>query len=310
VKADLVDFASSMCPVPHDPLQDSAVLATAHALALDRVAADVTAALRAAGVEPVLLKGAAVAAWLYRDGAPRGYGDVDLLVAPADLERARGVLERLGLRGEDVVDLTDTLNGVGLHPAAAWPVLAAGLEPLAVGGTRVRVLGPDARALHVALHAWWHGAAEERPLADLARALAVVDDAGWRAAHALAVRLHATEGLAGGLDLLPEGRAVRARLGLAAPRSVGSVTPMATAGPVVRGLDSVRRAAGPRAKAAVLARILLPPGGEMRMRYPVARRGRRGLAAAHALRAGRRTAELPGELRRFARAWSRARRGG
>jgi hypothetical protein len=289
-----------MCPPASAVGSSPTVLIVAHSLALERVAAQVAGALAAEGVVTILLKGAVLDRWLHADGPPRAYGDVDLLVAPADLERARRTVERLGHRGEDVVDLTDRLNGTGLDPREAWPLLRADAEPIEVGGATVLGLGPAGRALHVALHAWWHGGDEPRPLDDLSRALAVCTPGDWERALVLARELRAVEGFAGGLELVPAGREVRVRLGLPAP-GPPPATPLATARPVERAIDALRRTAGLRGRGFVLARMLVPPRGEMRMRYPVARRGRRGLAAAHALRAARRTAELPPALLAAAR---------
>jgi hypothetical protein len=75
--------------------------AALHGLAMrlraDRWLAEVVPALRAAGVDPVLLKGPAIAQWLYAEyPLLRGYHDVDLLVAPHHLGRAEDVLRQLG----------------------------------------------------------------------------------------------------------------------------------------------------------------------------------------------------------------------
>ncbi len=59
------------------------------------------------GIRPLLIKGPAVAAWLYDDPAERWYGDVDLLVDPElfdaagdDARRARVSRHEPGLAGE------------------------------------------------------------------------------------------------------------------------------------------------------------------------------------------------------------------
>lgn len=58
--------------------------------------AEVTFALRQAGVQVVLLVGGAQATWLYDDGTPRPYGDADLLVPPGCHAQAERVLAALG----------------------------------------------------------------------------------------------------------------------------------------------------------------------------------------------------------------------
>ncbi|MDQ4145916.1 MAG: nucleotidyltransferase family protein, partial [Actinomycetota bacterium] len=75
---------------------DPDLVAAARALRLDRVAGITVDRLRAAGVPSILLKGATIATWLYDDGHPRPYRDVDLLVSPLDAERAKEVLGKLG----------------------------------------------------------------------------------------------------------------------------------------------------------------------------------------------------------------------
>ena len=49
-----------------------------------------------AGVVAILLKGTAVAYDLYQSPATRARGDSDLLIAPADLERTRSIIQQLG----------------------------------------------------------------------------------------------------------------------------------------------------------------------------------------------------------------------
>lgn len=74
----------------------ASVLASDLSVALD--------ALRDAGVRALAFKGVALAAQAYGDFRARGAGDLDLLVAPDDLERAHRVL-----------------GGAGWAPAPGWP---------------------------------------------------------------------------------------------------------------------------------------------------------------------------------------------
>ncbi|MEO6714059.1 MAG: nucleotidyltransferase family protein, partial [Mycobacteriales bacterium] len=62
----------------------SSQIAAASTLAVDRLTADVVRALRAEGVEPILLKGPSFARLLYSSSELRPYVDADLLVAPGD----------------------------------------------------------------------------------------------------------------------------------------------------------------------------------------------------------------------------------
>lgn len=280
------------------------VRATARSLGVDRAAAEIFTALHAAGIDAVLLKGPVLARWLYADGAPRGYGDVDVLVAPGQRAAADAVLSGLGYRhgsrGVDEVDLHETIPGIGAHPRDAWPRLWAGAEPFTLGGVQARALGRPALALHVALHLAWHGP-EPKPLSDLERALRVAPESVWRDAALLAEDLGATDGLVTGLGLLPEGRALRERLGLPLLQTARARLGFEAAAPGSLRLADLEQGAGPRAKARVVRRALLPPAADMRVRYPLARRGRRGLLAAHLGRLVRRTAELPATLRSWHR---------
>ena len=54
------------------------------------------AALRDADVRALAFKGVALSAQAYGDFSLRGAGDLDVLVAPEDLERAHGVLRSAG----------------------------------------------------------------------------------------------------------------------------------------------------------------------------------------------------------------------
>jgi hypothetical protein len=221
------------------------------ALAVDTVTAEVVAAMRAAEVRPLLLKGPSIAAWLYADSAPRPYADSDLLVSPESWQRAEGVLHELGfrpvgypwpwesrawLRRSDraTVDLHRSLVGAVASPEAVWEALAASTETLRVGGAEVEVLGIPARALAVALHAAQHGL-EAQPLEDLRRALRIGDEKIWREAGEFARRLQAVPAFAAGLRLDPDGAVVakRLRLPVARPRDValraGSAAPLSVA---------------------------------------------------------------------------------
>src|SRR3954468_24896626 len=60
--------------------------------------ATVIKALQADSVPCLLLKGPTFARWLYGSGEARTYGDCDLLVADASIDRAGQILEALGFR--------------------------------------------------------------------------------------------------------------------------------------------------------------------------------------------------------------------
>ena len=66
-------------------------------LQLDLLAAEVAGAFGERGIRVILLKGPALAAWLYED-AFRGYGDVDLLLEEGRMGDAEEALAELGFR--------------------------------------------------------------------------------------------------------------------------------------------------------------------------------------------------------------------
>lgn len=258
------------------------------AMAVDAVTAEVTAALEEAGVEGVLLKGPSIAAWLYEDPAERPYVDTDLLVDPALAPRAREVLERLGFergfgplphpgmedaasypwrRGEAVVDLHETLPGATADRARVWRTLRASCAVQDVGGREVLVLGEAARLAHVALHAAHHGPSAEQPLDDLRRARRRASAANWSDARQIAVATGARDAF---------------ETGLAVAR--GAALPESGAMPLALGIERLASAPGPTAKAAMLREEVFPSPEFMRWWTPLARRSRRGLAAAYVWR--------------------------
>lgn len=210
------------------------------ALAVDRRTAEVAGALKAAGIPSILLKGPSIARWLYPGGG-RGYGDTDLLVAPAAFAPAEAVLRRLGFehlmdgwapaehpphgesrtyvrsRGPDrgIVDLHASLHQLPDGGEGVWEALWARTRPLTVAGVEVAVLDEPALALHVVLHAVQHAQGLHTG-EDLRRALGAVSAATWGEVAELAAELGLSAELAVGLCLEPEGAEVARRLGLGA----------------------------------------------------------------------------------------------
>src|SRR3954452_1614110 len=93
---------------------------------LERFAAELLEAFAAAGVDVLLLKGAALARLLYEPGERRGYVDVDLLVRPDHLERAASVLKGVGYRNSTELHGIDYVDGAA--PSDTW-VPPAGAAP-------------------------------------------------------------------------------------------------------------------------------------------------------------------------------------
>ncbi len=276
---------------------------------LDATAAAVFAAFADAGVEALLLKGPALAQMLYDEGESRGYSDVDVLVAPAGLQRARAALARAGYTevssrlgiddvaavvhdetwvgadpdGYETVDLHLRLPGATAPAERVWSALAAHATAIDVGGREVPVLRREGLALHVALHAAQHGAAHAKGLVDLQLALERWPEPVWRDAAALAGEVGAEAAFAAGLALLEPGAHLAGRLGLpsvaapwrrGAPRGSGH-------------LDALGAAGGLRARAGIVRRALLPRPAWIRYTYPWAHGGRVRLLAAYAVHLAR-----------------------
>jgi hypothetical protein len=284
------------------------LLAAGISLHVDLVTAEVVTALHEAGVDSILLRGPAIARWLYDDATSRSYIDADLLVRYSEVARAEEVLSELGFADATVegllaadrpthahtwvrtrdgaaVDLHYTLLGVRLPRARTWEIFGAGTETISVGGAAVEILRPPGRAVVVALHAAQHGIQVGKPLDDLARALELISEDVWAAAAALADRLEATTAFAAGLRLLPSGAELAGRLGLPTDRSTETALRAETAPPMALGFEWLARTPGTWAKARLVARKIVPDAAFMRAWSPLARRGRAGLAAAYAWRA-------------------------
>lgn len=131
--------------------------------------------LRTAGVEPILIKGWA-AARLYPQPALRPYGDVDLLVRPADRARAAAALAtRQGRRcrvdlHHDVRMLGRTVEDLFVHSTMVQ-----------LGDTEVRVPGAADHLALLCLHMLRHGAWRPVWLCDIAATLEWLPEAfDWR----------------------------------------------------------------------------------------------------------------------------------
>ena len=220
----------------HTGLTRAVVGDIAHRLRVDAWTAEVVTAFEARGVRSILLKGPAIAAWLYpRDRHLRTYRDVDLLVAPGDRACAVELLTTAGMRpssrprlAEDgdhavtfhrasdgaTVDLHHSLHGMRSVPATdLWETASRDARSLSVAGVQVRILGPTMRLLHTALHPRAVDGPESQPWVDLTRALEVSSDQEWEAAVTLAARLGVTHELRARLRVRPDTGSLLERLG-------------------------------------------------------------------------------------------------
>ena len=305
--------------------------AAASTFRLDVKGAEIREALTTRGIRTVLLKGPALARMLYPSPRGRPYSDVDLLVNPATLQQAEQVLSTAGfrrfepesavrqtdaavgravgahgaahgsawLRERDsfVVDLHDSLPQCGAPARMVWDALAEHLDVLIVAGVAAETLDRPASALLVALHAAHHGPGWGSALVDLEAALTVFDRGCWEAARDLAVTLHAEEAMGVGLGLSDAGRAL-AR-GLSLPTEPASGTRLRWAGAPWSSsvLETLIGQRGLRMKTMLVWRVLWPSPDALRRGSALARRGRRGLLAAYAVRLVRLACKLPAAQR-------------
>jgi len=293
-------------------------------LLLDAAAARAIALLEAHGVAAILLKGAVTASWLYKDDV-RHYRDVDILVDPAQRERAVEVLKTIGYKhwmaGADQVeygpnevdligpnrtciDLHHTLLGVAATPARCWEVLSKRTERMCVGGRAVAVLDPPARTMHLALHVAQGGPADTKAVADLERGLDQLPQHVWKEAASLARSIDAIDAYGAGLRVVEHGRHLAAELGLAPPPDVALILRTQSAPPEALQIQKLLETDSLKGRLQLIGRKLWPTTTYMIRRVPGARPGGASLLVARL----RRAAALPSKLGVALWNWNRARR--
>jgi hypothetical protein len=273
-------------------------------LALDRLTADVVTEFRDRGIRSILLKGPALARWLYADKEWRGYADCDLLVSPQDVPAAEAVLERMGFEREGLhsiegdwqkyssawtgprasnIDLHHTFIGVGVPAPEFWRIMSEGTERMRVAGVEVEVLRPAARVLALVIHVAKDGSRRGKARHALAHAVQRLPIKLWVEGAEVAARLDATEAFAAGLRVEASGRALAARLNLseAAPPVDVAIRLEGGAPPLAAGMHWLLTSRGWRHKVVVVLRKLVPPPTFMRAWSPLARKGWPGLALAY-----------------------------
>jgi hypothetical protein len=266
---------------------------------VDKLAAWITGEFECRGIETLLLKGPAIARWLYADSGSRPYGDADVMVSPAQWNAAQSLLRELGfsqelapldhpgmtsfaseswVRGNENVDLHCTLWGLDVSPEVAWRALSRSPAEIELQGRRIRVLAPAARALLLATHAAKHG--DGWALTDLEKGIAQLDPGIWRDAGALATELDAIPAFAAGMRLVGNGPEVVRALSLPdVPHPEASLRAWRV--PMALGLEQLARTRGGRPKLVMVLRELAPNPAFMRWWTPLARRGRAGLVLAY-----------------------------
>lgn len=274
--------------------------------ALDATTADIVRRLRLSGVPVILLRGPAIATWLYPGLGERAYSDIDLLVPSQWFAEGERTLASAGFHesrlegafprerpghahtwfgpGGRAVDLHRTLVGAGVPPQETWNVLAEGTESVVLEGVAVEIPALAARLVVIALHAAHHAGEAAQPAVDLDRAVEQAPLATWRSALDVADRLAARPGFAAGLRTTPAGRDLAARLRLEPTSPLPSTLVGGSTFHVAQAFSWLAQLPGVNAKVAFAARKLAPTPMRMRARSGLARRGAAGLAAAYVVR--------------------------
>ena len=232
------------------------------------------------------------------------YNDVDILVEPAALERARLVLrERGSICIQEQLGVED--GGIGLHaeewkvgivtvdlhwrlpetqaPAeVTWKALYASHRFIHLQGRRVATLSRAGLALHIAIHAAHHRGQHGPGLRDLELALERWPSVAWADAATLSRETRATDAFAVGLQMAPAG------LDLARTLALPDVAELEWTphGELPRGthhLSAFAKAGSLTGRARVVRRALLPPSKWILWEYPWAHRWRPLQIAAYAM---------------------------
>ena len=170
--------------------------------------------LRVAGIEPILVKGWSTARF-YPHQTLRTYGDIDLLVRPAEFTAARAALQQ-DEAGAWWVDLHKSLSEIADRPFEA---LFERSRTVALNDLSVRVLSDEDHLAHSAMHLFKHSAWRPSLLCDIAAMVEAIP-AGFdreicfgsnqrRAAWIAAAIALAEKLLGANVDRIPLGRQAR-----------------------------------------------------------------------------------------------------
>jgi Uncharacterised nucleotidyltransferase len=121
--------------------------------------------LKRAGIEPVLVKGWAIAR-LYPESGLRPYGDIDLCVHPKQFEAAKAALS-----SEANIHQVDLHQGFAKLDTQSWDELYTRSRLLKIEAAEVRVLGPEDHLRALCFHFLREGAWRALWLCDIAVAV-------------------------------------------------------------------------------------------------------------------------------------------
>ena len=188
----------------------------------------VASALSTAAVEAIPFKGPTLAALLYGNLSLRQFQDLDILVHPEDVERARSALTGLGYSPVLVYDEDQraSLQLSGHHEQFAqretgttielhWSLNNRSLtrdsfefhwwenrQTALIGSASMRTLGVEQLLLYLCLHGGKHSWGRLSWLCDFQRALATYPNANWERVWALAAESGAVRMVGIGLSLI------------------------------------------------------------------------------------------------------------
>lgn len=203
------------------PLEQDLALRRLRQARLERPLDEALTHLAAAGIRTVVLKGPPLAARLYPDPSLRPSQDLDLMVAPADLDRAAAALEALGYQAEKGLlaryyrenhhhihlhrDNTPPLE-LHFRATTGFGVIVPAEDFLSrastPGAALAWVLAPEDEFLYLALHAARHLFVALVLLYDLKLFLLLHRDLDWRLAAARARSLRVTRAVSMAVELL------------------------------------------------------------------------------------------------------------
>jgi hypothetical protein len=147
-------------------LHDTYRLYTLKAALYRREIPDTITLIRSAGIEPIMVKGWAIARQ-YPELGLRPYGDIDLCCRPDQYSAAAAVLTRA--RG--LTFYADLHRGFARLDELSWEEVYARSQVVKIGGLEVRIPGPEDHLRLLCVHFLRHGAWRPLWLCDIAVAL-------------------------------------------------------------------------------------------------------------------------------------------
>src|SRR5882762_3393352 len=126
---------------------------------------NVLALLSRAGIEPILVKGWAIAR-LYPESGLRPYGDIDLCVNPKQFAAGKAALSN-----DEINSQVDLHEGFAKLDNRSWDELYARSQVLKIDRVEVRVLGPEDHLRALCFHFLREGAWRALWLCDIAVAV-------------------------------------------------------------------------------------------------------------------------------------------